>query len=208
MSTTTSWEGLVDRVRRGAPFQQDSEAVHAIEAAVAGIGAALRHRERGELARWLPDRLRPVLMGVDQASDLTVEDMIDLVRREQGTDTGWAREHVAVVCEALGDVIGEEGRVWLANHLGDDWVDLFDSHTAHSVPPSQRGARRGGRSTLSEGHPGSDHPVSASAPHREQPDSIAVTDEPYADRKLSSGSFSRPLADGKPRTGKPIGGKD
>jgi hypothetical protein len=63
------------------------------------------------------------------------------------------------------------------------------------APELHRHAPHVERSTLSEGHPGSNHPLSESHEDRTQHDSVAAAN-PHGDRKMSSGAPSRP---GRPK---------
>jgi uncharacterized protein (DUF2267 family) len=116
-----------------------------------------------------------------------LREFIDRVAAREGVDPGFAREHTQSVCRALAEVLDDDEWTHLVARLHDQLAALFVLPVASAVRGSEaprQPSRR--RRTLSEGRPGSRKPLSEAAPAHGQPDSLALSDNPHADTKLSS----------------------
>ncbi len=128
------------------------------------------------------------------------------IAHRAGVPVGFAREHAQVVCQVLSEAVGVEGRQHLRVHLPRAMADLFTPRATSSPPPTHihpHHVEPGEGRTLASGRPGSTNPLSGatSAAHR---DSIARSDDPHADTKLSSAhglsaeQHNETLAGGRP----------
>jgi uncharacterized protein (DUF2267 family) len=111
---------------------------------------------------------------------------IERVAAREAVTTGFAREHVQAVLRGLGEALEQSARLRLARFLPDELASWLEPKELAAVPSHAAEAHAHHRSTLSEGRPSSRTPLSESAPRRGQQDSLASSDNPHADTKLSS----------------------
>lgn len=147
---------------------------------LAMLRASLPH----SLAPWVPHDAARV--------GSSVRRMIDRVQRLELTPRPVTLERVEVVCRALGEVLPTDARVrWLrdlppaiaALFFADPAPDAMSTEVSHRVvtassPPVG--------STLASGRPGSQHPLSEAAAGQAHRHSVARSDDPHADTRLSS----------------------
>jgi hypothetical protein len=110
----------------------------------------------------------------------------------------------------LADALSEDVLTRLRRHMPGDMGQLFTpprAMTSTAAEPHGKHAPGPG-STLADGRPGSRHPLSEANPaHR---DSVARSENPHADTKLSSSAgmtqerVSDTLATGKPGSHRPL----
>jgi hypothetical protein len=116
------------------------------------------------------------------------EELYDIVAVMTSLQRAAALELTQTVLVVLGSAIGPQGRAQLCAELPTQWARLLDD--PHDVPIDRRPApprdRRDGQ-TLATGQMGASKSVGAGRPNAAQHDSIAASDEPHADRKLSGG---------------------
>ena len=115
-----------------------------------------------------------------------LEDFYARVAAREGVELGLAREHAQSCCRALAEAFGDESRRHLVTRLSDDMAQLFDlpqEGEHHEVGAHHAGQQR---STLSEGNPRSRNPISGAEPKSAQQESVARSENPHAETKLSS----------------------
>ena len=154
------------------------------------------------LAEHLPDPLRDMLIhhAADQLCDLDA--LYHSVAECLSVDVSFGLEFTQVVCQIVGELVGNEGRTRLRSRLPTQWHPLFEPRTTPLAPPRRR---HNDRRTLSSAQPGSSRPLSEAMPgHR---NSIARSERPQLGSKLST-SHGKPqrrtLAGGRPGSTRPL----
>jgi len=181
-------EKFVQEVANRAVLPLEGQADGAIQLTLEVLGTHLPDPHAKEVARRLPERIAQFLRRERFENDVEPDEFYREIAQRAGVPIGFAREHAQVVCQVLAEAVGVEGRQHLRVHLPRAMADLFTPRGASSPPPSHIHPHRvepGEGRTLASGRPGSTNPVSeaASAAHR---DSIARSDDPHADTKVSS----------------------
>jgi len=161
----------------------------ATRAIMLSLGERLTDDERIRLGAVLPSSMAKALRGARYRGDFDLAELVDRVHRRENVNIGFAREHVQVVCQAVGECLTEELRVLLERTLPPSFAELF-----RGSPPSVEGSEeqpaagvKPGR-TLATGRPGARHPLSASAPPGAQTHSVVREKNPHGETKLSSSS--------------------
>jgi uncharacterized protein (DUF2267 family) len=176
------------RVRELTGIDDDDTARRAIRAVTALVLEQLSPRDRAWLAACLPQRLDASPAPARPAD--TLHDFYDRVASREGVEPGFAVEHAQCVCRAIGEQLDERARDRLARLVPDDLAELFAARESPHAPMRIAHHREHARATLSEGHASSSHPLSQSQPHTAHAESVARSDNPHADTKLSSSSGS------------------
>ena len=174
---------LVRRVADRAGLDEES-AARAVAAVLAVLAGRLSRAEAEALAEELPAATAAPLRHGWFDRDFGVDELYDRVARQEGVRPGVAVEHTIAVCATVGELLTAATRARLERALGPEILALFDVRPAIEAP--EAAPHVGHRSTLSEGRPGSRHPLSEAAPPAAQAESVARADNPHADTKLSS----------------------
>jgi uncharacterized protein (DUF2267 family) len=177
-------EALVTRVReRGIP--STAEAERALRATIAVLGERLTDDEAEALASRLPGQLERVLDASEYDGDFDAAEFYERVRRRENTGPGVAKEHADIALRAIGAALDEETCIRLRRALPEPIGRLFLA-AEEGTPPPYADAERPGRRTLATGRPGSRHPLSEASPFPAHTHSVARSDDPHAETKLSS----------------------
>ena len=181
----------------------EDEAAAMVASVLAALRAELGRVEAEALAGALPPSLAgPLRHGGSPAGT----SLAARVAAAQGIPLGHAVEHVASVCRALAERLPAAVLQRLRAALPARSAALLEPETAPALEPKVH-PRRG---TLAEGRPGSRHPLSEARPRGAQPDSVAASDNPHGDTKLSSSRGltqereRESLADGRPGPRRPL----
>jgi len=180
-----------------------SEVRAATEVVLSVIGAYLTTAERDLLAQELPDPLGATVVWAVGDRAIPVEEQA----LAPGMRLGRAHELVASVLHVLAEELSEEVLGRLRHALPEAMADLLvaSPRAPDRIITRELQMIRPRRSTLSEGQPGSEHPVADAHPDRSQPNSPAAAN-PHGDVKLSSSHGTTQerdhdtLAEGHPRT--------
>ncbi len=189
-------------VRWHGGFPSDESTGQAVDAVMNALGDALAPWDAERVAGELPDWLgAPLRRGAHR--ERTPRQFIAAVAAAQGVPPGIAREQAGVVLQALVEELTADGRRYLDRALRPALRELTVRRDETSRPPPPVHPHR--RSTLSIGRLGSSHPVSASRPRRAHGDSVAASDDPHGDRKLSEASAAGDsIASAHPGTKTPL----
>jgi len=139
------------------------------------------------------------LRGGERDTPIDLERLYDAVCGASGLRQSAALELAQSTLVAIAHAIGPDARARLYTELPVAWASLLDD--AHDVPVDRRPAPpiTAGH-TLASGRPGSASSVVEAAPQAAQRDSIAGSDDPHGDTKLSGAAGTRTrrrtLADG------------
>lgn len=204
---------FIAEVERLGGFARTSDATAAVEATLEALGAVLVPSERRSLAESLPEDLRDLLESCEHAPNLDLEKFYARVQRHERVLPGRAREHVQIVCCTLATLLPLEALTLLKRHV-PALKTLFDeSEPVRSRPEAEiLRARNPHETHLDTGRPGSHHPIADARPERAHSHSIARSDDPHADTKLSSSRGltqereSETLAAGRPGAKRPLSG--
>ena len=202
------YEYFVDLVERGGGFDSREAAERAISATVDVLGELLPSIDVESVADQLPPELAGRLQSGTHRAEFDDEELYRRVGAREGVDVARAREHAHVVCQELTQVVTGEGRDHLRLHLPDSVARLFT--LPHEWPDAPERPHHHPRRTrpLSESRAGSRQPLSEGRPHGHR-DSVAESESPHEDRKISTGRASydddsSTLGRGKPGSEHPL----
>src|SRR5690606_23358935 len=196
--------------RLGLPAPDDARLL--TENVVSLLGAVLQPFDRKTVADALFEPLSSALRrGETLMPANSIDALVTALGELEGVPEGFAKEQTEVVAQLF------------AQHLDDGVFNLLRARLPDSVASSVEGLRASPRSapisrgdlekvgvgrTLSTGRPGSGRPISESNPSAPHQHSVAASDNPHADTKLSSASSAlnagHDLATGKPGSDKPV----
>ncbi len=187
------WLGEVER-RTGMRSEMSTltlvrRVIEALEEVLLGDElATLRSCLPTTLAHWVPPQSTNV--------GSSVQRMIRRVQRLELAPAPVVLERVEVVCRALGETLPPDVQARWRRDLPTNLAALFmDVGPGETRPPATGSALvvhcRASRpdvptATLASGRPGSDHPLSESQPEQTHAHSVARSDDPHADTRLSS----------------------
>jgi uncharacterized protein (DUF2267 family) len=198
-------EHFVEKITREAPFASKDQAEAAVRCVFEAIAQVVEKKTYQPLLAEIPRDYAAVL----QASATGAGDADAFyahIAAAEGAGEGFAREHAAVILQALAREISAEARKALHDGLPADVARLLDAPWERKATPSHR-TPASAHGHLAGARPGSAHPVSEASADRAQSDSIAATDAPHADSSVAAGhstSADSNLASGKPGSGRPI----
>jgi uncharacterized protein (DUF2267 family) len=207
-----TFDDLTDYVLAHTAIEQRSTAVHWLEETLCAFAKCLTLSEAQRLSLELPPPASHWIRNVEHERMVGEPDALyERVRRRLDVKASAAMETVRVVVLAMARALRPETREWLAQRMGEAWAGLLEepsdtegssSRPARSLSTSTRSSDRA--RTLAGGKPGSQKPLSESAPEP-QPDSVAY-ENPYSERKLSSATSAHgdPLSEGRPRSEHPV----
>lgn len=203
---------LLKRVCERCGLSGDTEAEGALVAVLESLSPGLDPTTRERMADALPPPWSLVVRDAKPFPDLGVDDLAFAVAEHERVGVGFGIEHATAVCQVLAEAVDEELRSQLRS-LPNGLGSLFDEHVATEGGPERLPAphaRETRRRTLAEGNPGSLHPLSEGRPGTGQQHSVAASDDPHRDTKLSSAQGTtqerqgHTLAEGKPGSERPI----
>jgi uncharacterized protein (DUF2267 family) len=177
-------DALISRVTHLSGFPGRADAMRAIRATLVALGERLRDEERAALERELPASLRSLLNRAAYTGDFDRNELFARVARHGGLDRGCALEYAEVVCSALAMELPWESLTRLRRELGPSIASLLVEPLARRTTATAPSPPSG--STLASGRPGSGHPLSEARLDRAQTGSVARTQNPHVDTKLSS----------------------
>lgn len=179
---TASAERFSMRVRTLTGIADATTRERVIQAVISVLVEQLPPAGRALLARVLPSRLAAAIGSAPYRGADGVDAFYERVGRREGIEQGFAIEHAQSVCRALADVLDDGANRQLATYLADDVAQLLTVPEPDGAPAVARGRAH----SLATGRPGSSHPLSEGRPERAQRESIARSENPHADTKLSS----------------------
>ncbi|MGK4005317.1 DUF2267 domain-containing protein [Sorangium sp. So ce1036] len=206
-------ERFVEEVQRRAGFAGRDEAERAIAVTARTLGERLLEDEAAAVAGGLPGPVAAAVRGATYQGDFDRDELYDRIARREGAPRGFGMEHAQAVCQVIGEALPEAERQRLQKHL-PDWADLFAPREAGAPPPRPVHAAAppevGHGATLATGRPGSRRPLSEARPEPAHAESVARSDDPHADTRLSSSPgltqerLQETLAEGRPGPERPV----
>lgn len=204
-----TYEQFLEKVMWRAGFEQSEQADKAARATLQTLAERLTEDERHPLAEQLPEPLAQILRAGAHEGDFDLAELYERVQRREGSAISFAVEHTQAVCEVIVEALSEPVLIRLRKHLPEPMAELFAERPIPPPPPPVH-ARTEPSTKLSEAKPGSRHPLSESRFEPAHTHSVARSDDPHADTKLSSSQGltqerqGDTLAEGKPGPDKPI----
>lgn len=186
---------LLAEVQRRTGISTQDEASHVLDAVVDALGELLTGDEARAVAPHLGARLSRLLeagAGRHSASS-DVAALVDGVAWRENVAEGVALEHATAVCDAIMQALPAEARTKLQRDLPKEVIAFLERGRADGIvhrrePPKPEVLTH----SLAQGRPGGAHPVSESKPVTAHSESVALTDNPHADRKISSAGTEEP----------------
>jgi uncharacterized protein (DUF2267 family) len=200
---------LVRQMREAAPFSSDAEAGEALRATVERLARLLTTEERAAFASPLPERLGALVRAVSVGpSPKSVGD--PAIEALAAGEDSRAVEAAEVACRVIGRAVGAPVRARLAVAL-PGLARFFEPPVKEDPPPIHAGHPPRIPHDLAEGRAGGNHPLADADPrelaHRH---SVARSDDPHADTKLSSARgvsqerAGHTISSGEPGSGRPL----
>jgi uncharacterized protein (DUF2267 family) len=190
------------------------QAERALAATMTTLGERLLPLDASFLAAQLPEELATYLRERERPGDFDLDELYRRVAEREGSRPEFGREHAVVVCRVVARHMGRGPREALRSRLPEDFAELLTPPPrAERGPPAAR-MPRAREGTLATGRPGSRRPLFEATADRTQTQSVAASENPHADTKLSStrGISSeregRTLATARPRPPHPIAEED
>ena len=197
-----------DRITQQAAFASPNDAEAAVRAVMNVLGETLLHSEtqriRGELPEWLADLLSSEI----HDEPLDADSFFERVAARESVAAGFAREHVGVILRAVASALPAAAQGWLRAALPEDLRSTLDPRDATAAPAKPHHGEA--QHTLATGKPGSGHPVNESSADRTQHHSVATSESPHDDSKVSTSSgltqeqVGESLATGHPGSDRPL----
>jgi uncharacterized protein (DUF2267 family) len=162
----------------------EGEAARTVDAVLEVLGARLRWPALQALAEDLPAPWAERLLAGAHGQDFELAQLHARVAARLEVPLGQAFERTGVVCAALADALPPGTLHRLREALPEPMSALLtprDSEERFEHVHLDPGHR-----TLSEGRPGSAHPLSEARPERSHSHSVLRADNPHGDTKLSS----------------------
>jgi uncharacterized protein (DUF2267 family) len=199
------YESLVSKVELIGGFDRRDDAERAIAATLEVLGQRLTDSEAQALARALPSKIAVHLRRRGYEGDFGVPELVTRVARKERVSVAFAREHVGAVLGAVGDALPAETATRLRKALPPAMWELFEVRRFPEVEvppyPSDGAFAR----SVAVGRPGSRRPISEARDDRAQAESVARSENPHGETKLSSARGTtqereaETLASGRPR---------
>jgi uncharacterized protein (DUF2267 family) len=194
---------LREKVRAHTAMASDAQLDAAIGATLGALGALVGPSHRSVLASALPETFRAAFVAARYDASAGRDAFVEAVARSEHVPEGPALEHATATLDALAQLLDPDLRGVLARELPEDVRDWLVPREEHAPGPRLRQSSHPPHH-VSDGKPGSRHPVSESAPPPAQEGSVARSEEPHRDTKISSAPGptqvreQETLADGQP----------
>ena len=208
------YQDFVSDVEVRGGFEDAGEAERAIAVVARVLGERLLPEERAPLAAVLPEPVARRLLDARYERDFDLTELYDRVARGTAIRHGFGVEHAQAVCQGIGNLLSEDARLRLQRTLPVEFHPLFvprrltpgPGRPIHTRPDVEPGAG----TTLASGRPGSRHAVSEAQANLGHTESVARSDDPHGETKLSGARgttqerLGETLAEGKPGPRDPV----
>lgn len=198
---------IVALVEARGPFESHGQAEAAVRATLLALKAALHPEEWAELASELPAQPDGEAGGSSEAPPTVtcVGEFYAHVAKAEAVPVARALEHAQIVCGVLAEAALSPTTITRLQKHAPYLAALFEGRVPPAAPSPPVHINSTPAHDLAEGRPGAHHPIATSNPeslaHRH---SIASSDDPHADTRLSSSHGTtqeregRTLASGRP----------
>jgi len=182
-----SYEELIDAVEDGAGLSSRAEAKAAVTAVFGALATRVLPGDRRVLIALLPPPLAALFDGDEQGAEESLDRIVEEVAEAEQIRDGFGREHLDVVGAAVAATLHPDAVAALRNHLPAAVASIFTpkpkaGRVERPTPlevPAQTGRH------LADARPGGAHPVSEASAERAHSESVARSDDPHGDTKLS-----------------------
>jgi uncharacterized protein (DUF2267 family) len=189
LTVRTQREGILEEIVWRAPLRDRQAAEAVLEATLEILGQHLSLPDAATLGENLPPRYATLPTRAKRHASLpSPSDLFAYVAERENVSLGLAVEHAQVVLGALAESLGADARAHLQRRLPPDWAVLFTEPVRSAESDVPHGTRPGHGHTLAAGKPGSAHPLAEARPTPAHRDSVAASDNPHAETKVSSGA--------------------
>lgn len=191
-------ETVLERLLERAPFETTSEARSALQATLKALRGGLTDDEAQALAQEIDAPWAAPLREGFYEGELAVEEFYRLVAFHGQRRLSIGAEHAQIVCRALGSVLSRTALQRLAQQVPllarefeaapDLQVIQCAEHLRSAAAPEHTLAagRPGSSRPLSEARPNPDETLSGGRAEKAHAHSVARSDDPHGDTKLSS----------------------
>lgn len=197
---------IVASVAAHGPFDSEHQAETAVRATLCALQAALHPEEWAELASELPPQAETGSSPAAGPPSVTsVGEFYAHVAEIEALPVARALEHAQIVCGVLAEAVLSPATVTRLQKHAPYLADLFERRLPPAAPPPPIHPDTAPAHDLAGGRPGAHHSIATGNPenlaHRH---SIASSDDPHADTRLSSSHGTtqeregRTLANGRP----------
>lgn len=183
------YEHLLERVRQHTGLSERPVVETALRAVTEALGAVIDHTHREEFAAHLPPELAPMLRRREPDGDASGATFLRLVSGIEHLPPRFAVEHATAVLEAIGSELHPNVRRRIASRLPPemrDWMEPRVMRMPRAEPAKPSDGREAQGTHLSDAQPGSRRPISDVAPRGAHTHSVAASEDPHADTRLSS----------------------
>jgi uncharacterized protein (DUF2267 family) len=210
MPTMIDEDGLIARIAEDTGTPDLDVARRGLDATLTVIAAALDRVEAEVLAGDLPARLARLVRDAERGVPPWTEDPIADVAQRARIGRGLALELAHTAGHRLAERLDPDVLRLLVRRLPAPWPELLHHRVSEpSAPAVHHAPVTGEGHTLASGRPGSSHAVADHGVETAHADSVARTDNPHGDEKLSSGApAGEPVATEHPRTKRGIAEAD
>lgn len=177
---------IVDRLAEeaGIPSRPDAEA--ALVMALEALGAMVSYPRRDTIAAALPKVAAEPFGRRPYEPEVGAEDLVDGVARGEQVNPGAAIEHLGAVLVVLRDTLSTDLFRVFVSELPKGVAALIPAYRSLGSAPPRVSAQGKRVHHLSDARPGSTHTVTeAASDPRAHTHSVAKTDDPHVDTKLS-----------------------
>ncbi len=196
---------IVDRVAEEAGIPSRPDAEIALVTALEALGAMVSYPRRDTVAAALPDLAAEPFKRRAYDSSAGAGGLVDGVARGEQVNPGAAIEHLGAVLVVLRDTLSPDLFRVFVSELPEGVAAFVPAHRSSGSAPPKAGPHGERAHRLSDARPGSSHTVTeAASDPRAHTHSVAKTDDPHVDTKLSEsqgltqGREHESLADGHP----------
>jgi uncharacterized protein (DUF2267 family) len=209
--TDTDPDSLLRRVQELTGASDRAEVERVARATLTALCEALPLDARASLLAALPGASEASRVPAIARPNESLPAFYERVAVRAGLAQGIAVEHAQCVCRALAERLGADARARISRHLPDALAPLLVP-VEREAPPPRRASPRSPPAphTLSEGRAGSQRPLAAAVPAPAQAHSVASSDNPHGDTKLSSTRGAtqereqETLGEGRPGSKRPL----
>lgn len=173
-----------ERVSRRCGLEEGPELERMVKGTLRALGEALSMDETARLREELPPRLAEALEDVEHGQARELEAVLMRISSRTGARLGVALEQLAVVAEVLVELVRPEVMAPVRRALPWRLGRLFLPAPLALAPPVVH--HDATHHTLAEARASSSRPLYAAQPQRAQSESVARSDNPHGETKLSS----------------------
>lgn len=181
---------LIDDVLSRGAFGGPEEARRAVEAVLGAFGACLVPDEARALSADFHGSIGRLVLDNATGAEASREAIYRRTAVLENVPLGRAAEHTQIVLMSMVEHVPEAILLRLVRHLGPDVGELLTPRRPAEEPPIRlhqpKEPALGKGHTLSTGRPGSSHPVSEAHLETAQTHSVARSENPHEDTKISS----------------------